>query len=367
MNIKTTILFFFVLLSVLVNGYVILYGYEIAFLISTILSLLTTFALFYYFKWFELNDGNLFKQPLFLCSILLPLYHFIFFGLWVWKGHEIELSTDGFTNFLTISKLPLLILASSVPLASIVNNIHRTIQTESQIQSSKVKNNADAYYSHLKLFIEAISSYPTLVLEYIPTQTDRTRHLAAEVSGHAYIESNESVNIYEVKIVFPHKLYSQLFNSSQDKGAVYTASLDFTNKIISAWDELDKGVIGIKKGDLKLEAESLIAIDIKIINLMNLLRVNTIQRKYSYIYNHKNEYLFNTTFFSEPEIKAVISWLYKITSDIYDLAGKSQVFGDKHQRLTRYLQSEERRFSKTTFQVTNPVHSKAPFMKTLYL
>ncbi|HHR0587315.1 hypothetical protein ACU60Q_03455 [Klebsiella aerogenes] len=353
------------LLSIVANTFTIYYGFEITFLTVAITSLFITIGLFHFYGWFELNDNNLFKQPLFIVSILLPFYYFILFGCWVWRDHSLQLTTDGFANFLNISKLPLLLLASSVPLASIVNNIHRTIQTESQIQSAKVKNNADAYYSHLKLFIETISSFPTLVLEYIPTQTDRTRHVAAEVASHAYIESSEKVNTYEVKIVFPHKLYNNLFQSSQNTGAIYSPSPKFTQKIINAWNELDKEIIGIKKGDLKSEIISLISTDLKIINLMKLLKVNTIQRKYSYIYNHNNEYVFNTTYFSEPEIKAVVYWLYNITCDIYDLAGNSQILENKHQRLLKYLQSEERRFSKTTFQQTKEVYAKPPYMKIL--
>ncbi|HEC0310133.1 TPA: hypothetical protein R1R17_004742, partial [Escherichia coli] len=83
------------------------------------------------------------------------------------------------------------------------------------------------------------------------------------------------------------------------------------------------------------------------------------------IYNHNNEYVFNTTYFSEPEIKAVVYWLYNITCDIYDLAGNSQILENKYQRLLKYLQSEERRFSKTTFQQTKEVYAKPPYMKIL--
>ncbi|MDX6734447.1 hypothetical protein SI516_01970 [Yersinia kristensenii] len=362
MNGKLITLTFLAIILSSINLITIYYDFQIAFLIFSMTTLLTIFAIFYYSKWFELNDRNLFSQPLFICSILLPFYFFLLFGCWAWKNHCLDLTSDGFTNFLNISKLPLVILASSVPLASIINNIHRTIQTESQIQASSVKNKADAYYSHLKLFIETISSYPTLVLEYIPTQTDRTRHVAAEVISHAYIEVKDTLNTYEVKVIFPHKLYNDLFNSSQESGAEYKPSIEFTNKITSAWDNLDKEVLNIKKGDLKSEVKSLISIDLMIINLMSLLKINPIRRKYSYIFNYKNNYVFNTTYFSEPEIKAVVHWLYKTTSDIYDLTGNNQLFEGKHLRLIKYLQSEERRFSKITFQQTNEVYAKAPYI-----
>lgn len=359
---KLITLLSFVIISTLINCFMIFYELEAAFLVSASITFIMTIIIFYYCGWFTLNDGNLFRQPLFILSILLPFYYFIIFGCWTWKGHGLLLSAQGFSSFLEMSKLPLLILASSVPLASIVNNIHRTIQTESQINSSKVKNNADAYYSHLKLFIETITSFPTLILEYVPTKTDKTRHVAAEVVGHAYIESNESVNTYEVKIVFPHKLFNKIFNSSQHEGAIYLPSKQFTDDIINAWNELNKDIIRIKNGDLLTEAKSLISIDLKIIDIMNILKVNTIRRRHSYIYNHENKYIFNTTYFSEPEIKTVVLWLYRITSDVFDLAGYSDVFESKHERLMKYLQSDERKFSKSTFQRLNEAHSKPPYL-----
>lgn len=363
MNLKLITLIALVVILSSTNLIAIYYDLQITFFIVSLIILLAIFAIFYYLKWYKLNDRNLFSQPLFICSILIPFYYFFLFGCWAWKGHSLDLTSDGFTNFLSISKLPLVILASSVPLASIINNIHRTIQTESQIQASSVKNKADAYYSHLKLFIETINSYPTLVLEYIPTQTDRTRHVPAEVISHAYIESKDTLITYEMRIAFPHKLYNDLFNASQVSGAKYNPSEEFTNKIISAWNDLDKEILNIKKGNLKLEVESLISIDLMIISLLNLLKINPIRRKYSYLVNYKNKYVFNTTYFSEPEIKAVVYWLYKTTSDIYDLAGNSQLFEGKHLRLLKYLQSAERRFSKITFQQTNEVYAKAPYIK----
>ena len=135
---KIITLTFLLLLSIVANTFTIYYGFEVMFLTVAITSLFITIGLFYFYGWFELNDNNLFKQPLFIASILLPFQYFILFGCWVWRDHSLQLTTDGFANFLNISKLPLLLLASSVPLASIVNNIHRTIQTASQIQSAKV-------------------------------------------------------------------------------------------------------------------------------------------------------------------------------------------------------------------------------------
>lgn len=130
----------------------------VVFCFTLTIGILFYLFIIYIFRWFELSHKNLFNQPLFLISIFIPLYLFLSIGFWSWKGHSINFTADGFNNFLTISKLPLLFLAAAVPLTSIVNNIHRTIQTEKQISEAERKNLSDVYYTHFKHTLELLKS-----------------------------------------------------------------------------------------------------------------------------------------------------------------------------------------------------------------
>ncbi|KDE35100.1 hypothetical protein AW40_18205 [Kosakonia radicincitans UMEnt01/12] len=129
-------------------------------------SALISFFIFIYFYYkslkkdnaFEMNAGKLTDQRLFWASILAPAYGFITFGIVAWLGHSIQLDSAGFNNFLEISKLPLAILSLSGFLGIIVNNIHRTIQTDTQIKEAQRKNKIDAFYAHRKNTIEILQN-----------------------------------------------------------------------------------------------------------------------------------------------------------------------------------------------------------------
>lgn len=144
-------------LLVLVTTFLILtihQGAPLFFLIGLLIATGILVVISYCFRWFKLDDRHLFKQPLFIIVTAYPVYLFILFGVWSWKGYSLDLSSDGYSLFLDISKFPLIILASSVPLGAIVNNVHRTIQTEKQIDDAGVKNRNDIYYGHVKFILD---------------------------------------------------------------------------------------------------------------------------------------------------------------------------------------------------------------------
>lgn len=70
----------------------------------------------YKYKWYLLNEQNLIKQKLFWLSIGIPVLSFFYFGIFAWWGKVPVLSAHGYTRFYEISKFPLMLLASSVPL-----------------------------------------------------------------------------------------------------------------------------------------------------------------------------------------------------------------------------------------------------------
>ena len=172
-------------------------------------------------KWYMLDKRNLFRQKLFWISVLTPLFSFIYFGFFTWWGKEPVLSAHGYSRFYEISKFPLLLLASAVPLASIVNNIHRTIQTEAQINTAETKNAVDRYLAHEKNFIEKTKEIFAYNLQ------------SARDSDGNLIKFNGEPNITlftadEIKISNPYLLYTKIYNKSTiETTSNFTANPDF--------------------------------------------------------------------------------------------------------------------------------------------
>ena len=192
--------------------------------------------IFHYNDWLKLTHKNLLKQPLFVTSVALPVYLFVMYGLWAWKDHSINFTSDGFNNFLEISKLPLIILASSVPLAAIVSNIHRTIQTEAQINSSETKNSIDRHLAHEKNFVEKIKEMTTFTMQNFvdePTKyhTDNEDKKTKLLTSH------------EVKISNPYLLYSNIYkNSNTSINSNYSPDDEFKNKILNTLDIIENSL-----------------------------------------------------------------------------------------------------------------------------
>ncbi|EEN9676454.1 hypothetical protein G4023_002311, partial [Salmonella enterica subsp. enterica serovar Paratyphi A] len=97
-------------------------------------------------KAFKMNAEPLTHQPLFKAALTIPIISFFLLGFVAWNGHDFQIDTEGFNNFLNISKLPLAVLSLSIPLGVVVNNIHRTIQTDKQIKEAEKKNKVDFFY-----------------------------------------------------------------------------------------------------------------------------------------------------------------------------------------------------------------------------
>jgi len=128
---------------------------------------------------FDANHG-LGSQPLFWVAITYPIGLFFSTGSWAWVGLELEITSKGFNQFIEISKLPLGLLALSIPLAVLTARLHGTKQTalqiekaneqiantEKQIIETQQKNKTDLYiahYNHFQQFIEScISTYESL-------------------------------------------------------------------------------------------------------------------------------------------------------------------------------------------------------------
>lgn len=200
----------------------------ILFCIILTIGILVSLTFCYSFGWFELSHKNLFNQPLFWISIFIPLYLFLSIGSWSWLGHSINFTSDGFNNFLTISKLPLLFLASSVPLTSIVNNIHRTIQTEKQITETEKKNISDSYFTHFKYTTELFDAIQSKSIEWV-----------YELKLTHGIHRNRFDNT-TLTIKSPIRLYKKIFHHSNAfDGGNYNLNTQYIDKILQHWTNIN--------------------------------------------------------------------------------------------------------------------------------
>lgn len=283
-------------------------------------------------KWWKLNHHNLFKQKLFWLSIGLPFITFISFGLWVWWGKDPSLTSKGFERFLIISKLPLLFLAASVPLAAIVNNIHRTIQTEKQISEAEQKNKADSYYSHVKFYVDILKALPE-------TEIKQT------IANKEYTKT--------IKILYPLSLYKKLYpNSNTIHGAEYAADTKHISEILSTWLNINETLQRIVEteipGSPQVNAEVEIVMQwwhqtelnmIKLCNLIGSTYPSYPSETATTLFTYNDSGL-ETLTFSFQETFKILDALMDICIAIIDSTGMSDAKNDEAFAQTRRLLTE---------------------------
>lgn len=192
-------------------------------------------------KWYILDKRNLFHQKLFWLSVGIPTISFIYFGAFAWWGKTPVLSAHGYARFYEISKFPLLLLASSVPLASIVNNIHRTIQTEAQIETSETKNAIDRHLAHEKNFIEKAKE----ILSYdIRSAVNHKGELKTIIFTNEDIPPDDAAtNLLKtsiLKVTNPYFLYSKIYKESTIfPTSSYNPCQEFILKINESFKAID--------------------------------------------------------------------------------------------------------------------------------
>ncbi|HED1620296.1 TPA: hypothetical protein R4T04_001882 [Enterobacter asburiae] len=186
--------------------------------------------------WYKLDKKNLYRQKLFWLSILLPIFSFFYFGYFCWVGKTPVLNAHGYYRFYEISKFPLLLLASSVPLASIVNNIHRTIQTEAQIQAAESKNSIDRHFAHEKNFIEKINHLATFKILNLSNND-------GSIVSSAVIDNEKIATTDQVKITNPYLLYKKIYpNSATHNLSEFEPSSNFLKEIEGLLRDIDNAL-----------------------------------------------------------------------------------------------------------------------------
>ncbi|WP_407905445.1 hypothetical protein [Escherichia coli] len=265
-------------------------------------------------RYYKLDHKSLLEQPLFWVSIGVPLATCIFLGLLVWvdKWHSFSLTSLGYKRFIELSTLPLLILAAAVPLASIVNNIHRTIQTEKQITEAEKKNKTDGYYAHAKF------------------QTDYLKSLPETELKTKIIQSNgkESEDSKTFKITYPLSLYKKLYpKCSPTSGAEYEANKHHTALILKSWMNIN-GILKdlneikneIKYGqldDMKILLKIWYQLEMEIIKICHYLEITYPAYQKSFLIKYENSRL-TTSISSFEEMNKILKALEDISIGVVD-------------------------------------------------
>ncbi len=162
-------------------------------------------SFFKYCRTFDANHG-LGSQPWFSMAIVYPVGLFFSTGIWAWRGLELDISANGFNQFIELSKLPLGLLALSIPLAVLTARLHGTKQTALQIEKSNIqisktnrqianteeqiketlhKNRTDLYLAHYKHFSEHILEVEKTLSAQPPTPRFRKRDVLITINTKA--------------------------------------------------------------------------------------------------------------------------------------------------------------------------------------
>ncbi|WP_454843957.1 hypothetical protein [Raoultella ornithinolytica] len=310
-KVKIFLIVLYFIISIAIGVTLFIKNYPSIFIGFSITHIIVMLLIFCRFKWLKLNEKNLFAQPLFISSIFVPLQMFFLYGLWAWNGHNIDFSSHGFNNFLDISKLPLFILASSVPLASIINNIHRTIQTENQIEKAQSqldlateKNKLDSYYSHLKNYSDIFKTLPSFQLTRTP--------LDEKDSGRIEIYINHPYKLY--KKIFPKSSLNYGYNSHPDQVQ--------SEKYINLYKSLQKKInkVSNKKTTISEQIITLEHVESSIILLCRELGISYHRESHLFLIEDSlSNSKIETSFSDEKEVKEMIRGLRNILIELFTL------------------------------------------------
>ncbi|MBP6082234.1 MAG: hypothetical protein KA732_13270 [Providencia sp.] len=184
-------------------------------LIAYGLALLLIVMIYCFKGWYKLTYEPLTSQKLFWAAIFIPLLSFLYFGLFSWVGHSVDMSAKGLNTFITISKLPLGLLSLSIPLVAIITSLHRSLQTATQISTANIqiglvkeKNSLDELFSREKNF------------------SDKCEHIGKQV-GSVCIKLKDSIGTVKFNISAPYTLFHKIYNTAPGVNNVKYELTDF--------------------------------------------------------------------------------------------------------------------------------------------
>lgn len=293
---------FIILSSSEVIHYSILHSSLLLFLY--LLYLATEIFLFFSRQAFIMNERPLTSQYLFKQAIRVPVYTSLYFGFFCWFGHTPQFDAQGFERFLEISKLPIGFFSLTIPFVIIVNNMHRTIQIDTQIQESRKKNILDSFYSQQKFAVQFFNNLPA-------------QGLSIDVKGVGIINKS-------YKIDYSIHLYRMLFNdSSPQLGASYEPNHSFIHRIddnVQNISEKLKALTGADPEQLEIQSQALFQIELNLSELSKLLCIKWPVSMLHLRYIH-SDFDISTRFLSHEDLAETVSILYSFTIDILEFSG----------------------------------------------
>jgi hypothetical protein len=258
---------------------------------------------------FQLDERKLSEQRLFRMAILIPLSISIFLCIPLWMETSIDISSNGYNNFLSLYKLPIGVLSLSIPLVAIVAHIHRTIQTAKQIELTNQKNITDRFFSHHKYVTDALTSIK---------------------SEKVHIK-NESISL---KITNPFILYRDVFpNASHINGIDTNIKSEIFNTIIARLNDINNLLTQSEEVSLHQNFKShpsgelVLNLHDILFNINALVSIMCISKEFDYL-TEKYKYLLhynNTriklviTINNEDELKDFINSVYNIAFKVFDI------------------------------------------------
>jgi len=266
-------------------------------------------------KCFDMNERPLTRQYLFKQSIRIPLFSSLYFGIFSWLGHSPQFDSDGFNNFIAISKLPIALLSLSIPFVAVVANIHRTVQTNKQIEESKQKNLSDSHYSHLKFVTDYFTNLPGKTV-------NRKR--------------NYGIKEVSYKINYPIHLYRYIFkNSTPESGRPQNSNKEYMEKVSDHWVEIVKSLEILNSPLDESEIREIIIRQMKSLSLIegHLLKLSRLLCLTPAELNEhatfaSQGYEISTNILSGYELGETIEAYFKFTIDIFDISDNFFSFKD---------------------------------------
>ncbi|MGY9521299.1 hypothetical protein ACTM6F_07850 [Citrobacter freundii] len=254
-------------------------------------------------RYFEFTDKSLSKQHLFKLSIWVPfiIAALLCVPIWFDKNITFNLTSQGYGNFLDIFKLPIGVWSLSIPLVAIVAHIHRTIQTASQIETTKAKNLADSFFSHHKFFTEALIKLPEQVITI--NSQPFTKKLDAPYSLYT--------------ACFPYSSYNNGFsqNGFYEKLAEVKEIIDKLSNAIS-----ETGKKGANERDLFFLLHEILS---GLVNLSNLMHLSIYRSETNYLYMFKGEkrtFKLVFPYSNEKELKEDLKTTFDFIIRIFELS-----------------------------------------------
>ncbi|MCW2487279.1 hypothetical protein J5069_15380 [Candidatus Symbiopectobacterium sp. NZEC127] len=250
--------------------------------------------------WLKLDEKRLSQQWIFRLAIAIPFTISFLLCIPLWFETTFDFSSSGYARFLLMYSLPIGVLSLSIPLVAIIAHIHRTIQTEKQIQLTDQKNISDRFYSHYKYITESLSSVES---SNIKTNGD----------------------IFKLKISNINSLYRSFFpHSSPENGVILDKKTNYATEISSSLNKIDKKLKALE-GETSRSNIILFEMLIEITSLSRHLNINTHEissnqnnRKLLFIENN-TKFKISTFFLEEEELKDYLKNLYSMSITIMNL------------------------------------------------